>query len=163
MLLGLLSDTHDDVHATRRALAWFREADVDHVLHLGDVTSPATLELFDGLRLHVVRGNMDHDAAGIRRAAEALDPAASFDDVHDLVLGDRRVGMIHGHDHPRLAGMVQSGAFDLVLHGHTHVFRDERAGPTRIVNPGAVHGPRDGTPSVCLYDPEADALERVLL
>jgi len=25
------------------------------------------------------------------------------------------------------------------LHGHTHAIRDERVGPTRVMNPGALH------------------------
>jgi uncharacterized protein len=38
------------------------------------------------------------------------------------------------------------GGADFLLHGHTHVPRDESFGLTRVLNPGTLGGPRKGAP-----------------
>ena len=38
------------------------------------------------------------------------------------------------------------GGADFLLHGHTHVPRDEVVGVTRVLNPGAIGGPSKGAP-----------------
>ena len=34
------------------------------------------------------------------------------------------------------------GAFDFLFYGHTHVAEEHRTGPTRVINPGALHRAR---------------------
>ncbi|RLS46748.1 MAG: metallophosphoesterase, partial [Planctomycetota bacterium] len=46
---------------------------------------------------------------------------------------------------------------DYLLHGHTHVCRDERHGATRIINPGALHRASEFT--VALLDTDSDELQ----
>jgi predicted phosphodiesterase len=38
------------------------------------------------------------------------------------------------------------GGADFLLHGHTHVPRDETIGLTRVLNPGTLGGPSKGAP-----------------
>lgn len=159
MRLGLMSDTHDDRDRTRAGLAVFEARDVDAICHLGDVTSPAIVEMLDGWEAWICRGNMDKRWSAIVEAAEKAEPPIACDDAFELTVGDARVGIVHGHDATRLETMVHAGGFDLVCHGHTHTFRDERVGGTRVVNPGALH--RASTPGVCVWDPAGDDLERV--
>ena len=40
MLIGIISDTHDDTTAIRKAVDYFNAEKVSHVLHAGDITSP---------------------------------------------------------------------------------------------------------------------------
>lgn len=157
--LGLMSDTHDDRDRTRAGLAVFEDHDVDAICHLGDVTSAAIVEMLDGWQAWICRGNMDKRWSPIVDAAEDADPPIACGDTFELTFDGTRIGLIHGHDGRRLEAMVEAGGFDLVCHGHTHTFRDERVGGTRVVNPGALH--RASTPSVCVYDPAKDTLERV--
>lgn len=162
MRLGLLSDTHDNVERTRRALSILEDEGAEVLIHAGDVTSPRIVsEHLDGWRAWVALGNMDRDPRGLREAAAACDPTVAVDRVHELELGGARVGLVHGDDRARLEGMVNGGAFDLIVHGHTHDFRDDRVGDTRVVNPGAVH--RSAEPSVCTYEAGEDVLERIPL
>lgn len=178
MLVGLISDTHDNEARTRAALTRFADAGVEAVLHMGDLVSPAMVDLFGDVPTWIAQGNVDRDPAAIAAACRTVAGDAGADvryaDRHDVELGGARIGVLHGDDRTRLESMVASGAFDLVCHGHTHAFRDERVGGggadagadagapgTRVVNPGAVH--RASEPSVCLYAPADDALERLLL
>ena len=40
---------------------------------------------------------------------------------------------------------ADSGEYDLAIHGHTHVPRDEMRGDCRIINPGGAFRPRGGS------------------
>lgn len=122
MLIGLVSDTHDNTPLAAQAAAFFRERRVDHVYHLGDVTQPETLEPFEGMPLTVVRGNNDEHA---------------WPDTHRQGFAGVMVGATHGH-HRGLLKSLQTDC-DVILHGHTHVRRADRIEGKLIVNPGALY------------------------
>lgn len=123
MLVGLVSDSHDNEPLVRLAVAFFRAQKVDLVLHLGDVTTPETLALFEGLPVQAVKGNND-----------ALLPA--LPDSWQSNLAGVDVFATHGHVKKRVERAI--GMADVVLHGHTHRRRAERIGGTLVVNPGAL-------------------------
>lgn len=122
MILGLVSDTHDNVPLCEPVAAFFRDRGAEMVFHLGDVTDPATLDPFEGLPLVVVRGNNDGEP---------------WPDTWQQPLAGLRVGATHGHHRGHLARLIQE--CDIVLHGHTHRHRAQRDGRALVVNPGALH------------------------
>ena len=122
MLVGLVADTHDNTVAASRVAEFFRERDVDHAFHLGDVTQPESLDPFAGLPLTVLRGNNDEEP---------------WPDTWRQELAGVRVGATHGHLRSALASLVAE--CDVVLHGHTHRRRVERVEKALVVNPGALH------------------------
>ena len=71
------------------------------------------------------------------------------------------IAALHGHD--GLLGAIHSGEQRYVLHGHTHARRDQRIGPTRVINPGALGGTHRETRSVAILDVAADALRFIEL
>jgi putative phosphoesterase len=160
MLVGLISDTHDDRERTERALELLDERAPEAILHAGDLNTGELVSLFGRHWTWLAQGNMDRPDA-IRDAIEESGADISYGVKHDVDVGEATIGLIHGDDEGRLQGMIESGAYELVVHGHTHEFRDERVGSTRVVNPGAVH--RASTPSVCVYNVEEDTLERLEL
>lgn len=135
MLLGLVSDTHDDVVLAARAAVFFRQEACGLVLHLGDITDGATVGAFAGLPARFLCGNNDDP----RELAPALlhhgFPALA-DDWRADVAGIRIVAH-HGHRPPPLRDEPQ-----LLVHGHTHQRRAERIGRSLVVNPGALHRAR---------------------
>ena len=72
MLIGIISDTHDNVDAIDRAVRIFKEYKVDLVLHLGDIVAPMTISNFDGLNIKFVRGNNDGDILNIKKRIEEI-------------------------------------------------------------------------------------------
>ena len=118
MKIAVLSDTHDSLpDAVRQQLAG-----ADEIWHLGDITDTATLLSLVYLHkpLHVVRGNCDMSAQ--------LPPMIELE----------REGLRFHLTH------IPPDAFpvdcDVLLHGHTHVPRNEIINGIRILNPGAVGG-----------------------
>ncbi|MBA3848594.1 MAG: metallophosphoesterase [Opitutus sp.] len=126
MRIAVLSDTHDrypaDLPARLRA--------ADEIWHLGDVCEPGALVEFEqlGKPLEVVLGNNEtHNLWPIQLTLER---------------GGWRFFLTHIPP-PRAPRGVHA-----VLHGHTHVPRDETdAGGVRWLNPGCVSRPNRGAPA----------------
>jgi len=68
-------------------------------------------------------------------------------------IGRWRFGMVHNLDARR---QRWASNFDVVIHGHTHRWRDEVIGRTRFINPGALH--RASSWTVALLDCSSDQL-----
>lgn len=67
------------------------------------------------------------------------------EDFGAIEWGGCRIAVLHGDDRPRLRETIAGGQWDLVCHGHTHVPRRVVAGPTVVLNPGAVFRARKHT------------------
>jgi len=124
MRIAVISDTHDRVP---RALP-DRLRGADEIWHLGDVCAPDVLVEFEhlGPPLLVVRGNCDSN------------------DAWPLALELEREGVRFFLTHIPPAREHVPESAQVVLHGHTHVARDETIDGVRWLNPGAVSRPRDG-------------------
>lgn len=161
MRIGILSDTHGDVRRTSKAVRELLAADVEAVCHCGDVGSESVLiELGAtcqprGVPVYAVTGNVDHWESTVREfpAGAGVDMRGR---IAELELGGRRIAMIHGDDGAMLDQAIESGRYDYVLTGHTHVADSRRIGKTHAINPGAVY--RSPHPSVAVLDLATDDL-----
>lgn len=160
MQIGILSDSHGRRPALVAALAELRERGITTVLHCGDVEDPATVTLFRGLDAHFVPGNCDHDPEALRAAVEAVG-GTFHDGWGQLELEGRKIAFLHGDDGARLRELANSGYFDFLFHGHTHLAAEHRTGPTRIINPGALHRARPKT--FLILDLPSGATESVIV
>lgn len=158
MILGLLSDTHDNLHNVLKALDLFQQEKPDALIHCGDITDPDTITLFHNYPLHCAFGNMDFQQDALRLALRHLNEKNRAGLVLELDFNGIPVAVAHGHQRQVLASLVHSGRYAYVFHGHTHRRRDERVGTTRIINPGALSGVRSGGPSVACLDLAKDEL-----
>jgi len=158
MRIGLISDTHGDVFGTQAAVHQFQAFEVDLVIHMGDV-GEGILGFFSDWPTHFVAGNTDYtDSLGA-----AIDAAGQtfHGRFGQLEIDDRRIAFLHGDDIRRLNRTIESGQWSFVFHGHTHFPRDQRAGDTRVVNPGAIH--RAHRPSVAILELDDDRVTHVAL
>lgn len=124
MRIAVISDTHDRVPPALPEL--IREA--DEIWHLGDVCNES---VFDEIRVIgppvvIVRGNCDY--------------CSEWPLVRDLERAGLRIRLVH------IPPSWPVPEADLVLHGHTHVPRDEQMRRTRFLNPGCVSRPNRGAP-----------------
>lgn len=125
MRIAVISDTHDRYPPGLPA----RLAKADEIWHLGDVCDPWVLEEFEALGkpLQVVLGNNE---------AHNLWPLELT-----LSRAGKRFYLTHIPPSRAPAGV------DFVLHGHTHVPRDETdARGVRWLNPGCITRPNRGAP-----------------
>jgi len=160
MLVGILSDTHDRVAPTRAALEALRGAGCEFYFHCGDVGGQRIFDLLAGLPLAFVWGNTDLAGPELRRYAEGLG-LRCYGDFADLELDGCRIAVTHGDDSAVLKRIVLGKQHQYLLHGHTHVARDQTIDGIRWINPGAVH--RTPRPSVAVLDTKSGALKFISL
>jgi hypothetical protein len=121
----VLADTHNHLPPQLAELA----AGVDEIWHLGDVTTPDILKSVRavGAPVVIVRGNCDSNSDWPLHT--------------DLERNGVRFRLIH------IPPKTAPANTDILLHGHTHVPRDEMIGGVRFLNPGCVTRPNRGAPA----------------
>ena len=152
MRIGILSDTHDQVARTRDAVATLLAAGAETLIHCGDLTNPEVVAEIVGAPAYIVFGNCDYDLDALRLAMRRTG-ATCLEQGGLIELGGRRIAVTHGHSHREFQRLSAEGP-DYLFSGHSHQRRDEREGPTRYINPGALH--RASTFTVGLLDLTAD-------
>ena len=155
MIVGLLSDTHDRLHATSLAVQALLGAGAQFLIHCGDVGSEQILDQLAGVPAAFVFGNTDWDRPGLQRYAGDIG-VRCLAEGGELALGGKSFYVTHGDDARAMRRALDAQQYDYLLHGHTHVTRDERVGRTRIINPGAMHRAREKT--VAILDTETGRL-----
>jgi uncharacterized protein len=120
----VLADTHNRLPETVSEMA----KPADEIWHLGDVCAESILDELRaiGPRVTVVRGNCDSNS--------------EWPLVVDLVRGGLKFRLQHIPPDHVLDDV------DVVLHGHTHVPRNERHGRVLFLNPGCVTRANQGAP-----------------
>lgn len=135
--LGIVSDSHGRVESTRAAANLLESFDVFQVIHCGDIGTADVIGALSRWPTHYVFGNCDHELDTLRAAMKEAG-ATCHERFGTLQLEGREIAFLHGDDHAKLIDSITSGAFDLVCHGHTHRAKQEMAGNTLILNPGAL-------------------------
>lgn len=135
MKIGVMSDSHGDIRAVRRAFELFRALGCETVFHLGD-----GLRDLDALRQEItmevisVPGNMDYA------------PETPLERIH--AAEGLRFFLSHGHSldvhHTtyHLRRRAREEGCQVALYGHTHVARKQDEEGILLVNPGSVSRPK---------------------
>lgn len=137
MLVGIVSDSHDNEDSLEQALSAL--GDVDVLIHAGDLCAPFIIDRLDKADkpVHVVFGNIDDRHLTTKKAEEA-DNVELHGNEASVSFDDKAFYVTHFPDVARLA--AESGEYDVVVHGHTHEQRQEDVHDTVLVNPGELLG-----------------------
>lgn len=157
--IGVLADSHGRALITRNAVAALREAGADLLIHLGDVETMEVIDELSVMPCRMVFGNCDWDEAALGRYARALGIEVDHP-AGRIEVGGQRIAFTHGHLPEFMESALRDGV-QFLLHGHTHLMRDERQGATRIINPGALFRARRYT--AALLTPVTGALEFITI
>ena len=158
MLVGIVSDTHDNLDLAQSAMNRFDDHGVDAVVHCGDVVAPFTAAAFDrGADFYAVRGNNDGEWA----LADAIDAFGTYlGEMGELTLDEAEIAVYHGTAEPIVDALLASGEYDYVCRGHTHErVLEEREGTVHL-NPGGL--PIEGADDafhVATIDTDAGAVD----
>lgn len=163
MRIGLISDTHGDVEAWRKAMDIF--GDIDFAIHCGDILSSGPfnprLPSYDPLELAkainiapfptiFAKGNCD---AEVDVNALVFPIEAPYTHVY---VGRISILATHGHLYSReqLIDMGRRYNLTLIISGHTHVRGIEPVENVKVINPGSASLPKgdDDIPSVGLIE-----------
>lgn len=155
MIVGILSDTHGYHLQARAALEVFSAHGAEHIIHCGDVGGPAVFDELVGHPVTFVWGNTDDPSRELLSYIRSLGFTEPSSVPSRLTLDGKSFAVFHGHER-EFGVAVRQARDDYLLHGHTHVARDDRAGAMRIINPGALH--RANPHSVAVLDTSTDKL-----
>ena len=142
MLLGIVSDTHGHLPNTRDAVRVLESLEVDTVIHCGDIGSVDVIPLFSAWPTHYVFGNVDHQVQPLEAAIQGQRQHVLHYRFGSLSLHARKIAFLHGDEPRTLRDTIDSGRWDLVCCGHTHVAQVRRVDNTLVVNPGAIYRAR---------------------
>ncbi len=161
MLVGVMSDSHDNLENVSKAARLFKEKGVGLVIHLGDIVAPFTLARLaselGGIRVEAVYGNNCGEKLLLQKTAAAVG-AVIEDPPRTIKVDGLRVLLLHGSGSPESTrevaeALALSGRWDAVLYGHTHQPDYRYVQGRLLLNPGEVAGVF-GKPTVAVLDTE---------
>ena len=139
MLIGITGDTHNNLKNIKKICEIFNSLHVDLVIHTGDVTLPKSLKAFKALKARIVGvyGNNDQgEKKDLIKTATEFN-CSFYEEPYFLKLNGISLCIIH---HPELIDKKMLDSSDIIVHGHTHKYRDETLEETLIFNPGECAG-----------------------
>ena len=154
MLIGAISDTHDNLAQIEKAVKFLNEQKVVLVLHSGDYVAGFVVPRLAKLNCPLVGvfGNNDGDHELLKKRFAETSNCTIHERFTQVILDGYRIALLHGHETELLDAIVDSGYFDAVIHGHSHMKAIGHKGKTIAINPGELCGYLTGTSSLALLD-----------
>jgi len=161
MILGVVSDTHNHIPNVEKIIDIFNSKNVSLVIHTGDITQSKTLSKFSRLNCPLigVYGNNDLQEKGLELTAKKL--GFKFQNP-PMKLEIQKVKIAIFHEPEYINKFLQDNpSTQIILHGHTHRYRNEKISNTRIINSGECAGIIEGKNSVGLLNLKDLNFERI--
>ena len=138
MRIGILSDTHNELARTRKAVVLLQDAGVEALIHCGDIIEPQIVMACAVLPFWFVFGNNDSDSVPELQKAATQSGANCLEWSGTVELAGKRIGVTHGHMSAVVRRLLSENP-DYLLTGHSHIASDSTVGSVRRINPGALH------------------------
>lgn len=152
MVIGIVSDTHDNKEKVEKIFKYFEHAGVELVIHLGDLISPFVLDWIAKnytKKLILVRGNNDGELLFTLKKVENYGYEYHTDpDI--ITIEGKKIAIMHKPLY--LNELSQSTGVDFILYGHTHKKEVRENNGVLIINPGEACGYLTGEASFVLLD-----------
>lgn len=144
MLVGVVSDTHNNLKNIEQIISLFNNEEITLVIHTGDITSSKSLEKFSTLNADLVGvyGNNDKNEVGLNDVA--IQNNFQFQEPPSLItVSNKNIAIFH---EPDLISdfLSENKDIDIVIHGHTHRYRHEIVNDILLFNPGESAGMQKG-------------------
>ncbi|MHB9154457.1 MAG: metallophosphoesterase [Endomicrobiales bacterium] len=150
MLIGLISDTHDNLPLIKKAVDYFNDTGVNLVLHAGDLVSPFCAREFSRLKAQMVAVFGNNDGEKHLWRERIRDWGSVHERYYEDTFDSQKLLMMHEPD--LLEALAASQQFDVIVYGHTHTADNRTRGKTLIVNPGECGGWLSGRSTIALLD-----------
>ncbi len=160
-MIGIMADSHDNLHSIKLAVRFFKEAACKLVIHAGDFVAPfAARELENlGCPLKAVFGNCDGEKQGLEKA---LQPFGEIKKT-PLMLNHQGLRFLIMHIAAKLDVHLASEKFDVIIFAHTHKPELRKEKKTLLINPGETGGWLSGKSTVALLDPKTLSAKIIFL
>ena len=154
MLIGIISDTHDNLPMIEKAVKKLNEENVALVLHAGDYISPFVIPKFNSLNAPLIGvfGNNDGDHEFLKKRFSETPNCTIRSGFAEVNTEGFKIALLHGDETELLNALINCGSFDAIVHGHSHAKVLRKNGKTLIVNPGETCGYLTGKATIALLD-----------
>ena len=134
MKIGIMSDSHGNAGAIRRAVTVFNRENVDLVVHAGDYGAPPSAKELLSLNGEFVTvfGNMDMEKPGVAAAIREIIPQIQ-DPPLCRTIGARKIAVTHNLQDTQTN--IPDDA-DVIIHGHLHRCEVRCDAGRMWINPG---------------------------
>jgi hypothetical protein len=146
MIIGILSDTHDNLQKIEKAVKLFNKNKVDFVFHAGDFVAPFTIPKLKALTCdwRGVFGNNDGEKNGLSAISEGKIQEGPL----RIELDRKKITLTH--DINKINSKTEEA--DLIIFGHTHNSEIRKQDDKLLINPGECGGWLTGKSTVALVD-----------
>lgn len=161
MLIGIMSDSHDNLTMIERAVSVMKERDVSALLHAGDFIAPFSIPALKSSGAGTILGiygNNDGETAGLKKAFDAIGGRL---EKAPFKFGIENLKIIMMHEPYFLVDATEDVESDVVIYGHTHKLFIEKKRSKIILNPGETCGYLTGRKTIILLDTETMEPETV--
>jgi putative phosphoesterase len=154
MLIGAISDTHDNLPLVDKAVKYLNDQNAGLVLHAGDYVAGFVIPKFKQLncKLIGVFGNNDGDHELLKKRFSETTNCIIHDRFAAVAVEGYRIALLHGEEIELLNAIIDCGYFNAVIHGHSHNKSIEKKGKTLAINPGELCGYLTGKSTLALLD-----------
>ncbi len=158
MKIGLTGDTHNNLKNVAKICDIFNSFNLDFVIHTGDISLPKTLLLFDKLSVDLkgVFGNNDQEE---KEELLKVCKEKNFTFKEKLKIKISENNYLFAIHDPNDIEDTFYGAGNIIVHGHTHRFRNEVYKDTFIFNPGECAGIMKGMNKIGIIDTVVPEME----
>ena len=158
MKIGIISDTHNNIELTDKAVGIFKSNKIELLIHAGDLTSPKMIDLFKDFDCKIVLGNGDMDIEDMCSKCDKFG-FASIDYTCSFSAAGKNFFVFHGNNVQMFRDAVLSGQYDYIIKGHTHYFENYISNKTRIINPGSLY--ESDECSIVILETETDEVKMI--
>lgn len=148
MLIGIISDSHENMIMIEKAVELFNSKNVQLVLHAGDIISPITYSRFNKLKSKFIAvfGNNDGEKKMLKEKFKNIGDI--YENNYSCEIQGHNIIMMH--EPYNLEKLIDSQKYDVIIYGHTHIPEIRKSGKTLVLNPGECGGWLTGNSTVAL-------------
>ncbi|MGC8928332.1 MAG: metallophosphoesterase [Myxococcota bacterium] len=148
MIIGIISDSHDNIPLIRRAIVYLNEKNVNMVIHAGDYVAPFSVRLFKEFNSPWIGvfGNNDGEKKGLTVVSENRIQEPPY----ELNLGGKSVYITHNINLESQDGIIPGR--DIIIFGHNHEASISKKGNQLYINPGELCGYITGRATLAILD-----------
>jgi putative phosphoesterase len=141
MLVGIFSDSHDNLINIEKFLDFVQTSNIEQLIFCGDLCAPATLQKLIVVNftktIHLILGNVaDRDL--LPKVAAGLPQVKFYGDQGEFEIDNLKIAINHYPEEAKK--LAESGKYDFVFYGHNHTPWLESIGKTVLANPGTLAG-----------------------
>lgn len=125
--VGVLSDSHKKTDLTKNAIAMLKDKGAEYLVHAGDLEIKENLELLKNSELRYVSvfGNNDW------KLFQYQNEYKIYKEPYYFKIKDSKYKLMHIPNH-------LTPNSDIIIYGHTHIFKTEYINDTLFLNPGEI-------------------------